>query len=124
MIAVIFWTILFCIVTVASIILTGSRSLISGDFTPTRIIQMIFDWHFILGASFAFMARLFFILINNALLKIPHLAQSSTTITMFITSIAMVFVIIANYYFLGEKISVTQGIGAFIILFGIFIITR
>ncbi|PIV85959.1 MAG: hypothetical protein COW50_04145 [Candidatus Moranbacteria bacterium CG17_big_fil_post_rev_8_21_14_2_50_41_107] len=57
-------------------------------------------------------------------MKIPELAQSSTTITMFITSIAMVFVIIANYYFLGERISLTQGIGAFVILFGIFIITR
>ena len=122
--AVIFWTILFSIATVISITLTGSRSLISGDLTLPKIIGMIFDWRFILGAGFAFMARLFFILVNNALLKIPHLAQSSTSITMFITSIAIVFVLIANYYFLGERLNVTQGIGAFIILFGIFIITR
>lgn len=124
MLAVIFWTILFSIATVISITLTGSRALISGDFTFPRIITMIFDWHFIVGASFAFLARLFFIFVNNSLLKIPHLAQNSTSITMFITSIAIVFVLIANYYFLGERINLTQGIGAFIILFGIFIITR
>jgi len=124
MLAVIFWTILFSLATVISITLTGSRALISGDFTLLRTIKMILDWHFIVGAGFAFLSRLFFIFINNALLKIPELAQSSTTITMFITSIAMVFVIIANYYFLGERINLTQGIGAFVILFGIFIITR
>jgi len=124
MLAVIFWTILFSIATVISITLTGSRTLISGDFTLPKIVTMIFDWRFIVGASFAFLARLFFILVNNSLLKIPHLAQNSTSITMFVTSIAIVFVLIANYYFLGELINITQGIGAFIILFGIFIITR
>ncbi|MEI8103995.1 MAG: hypothetical protein WCG84_03805 [Candidatus Moraniibacteriota bacterium] len=124
MLPVIFWTIIFSCTTVISILLTGSRGLISGDITPMRVVQILIDWRFILGAGFAFVSRLSFILINNALLKIPHLAQSSTTITMFITSIAMVFVIIANYYFLGERISVTQGVGAFIIIFGIFIITR
>ncbi|KKP68310.1 MAG: hypothetical protein UR66_C0006G0011 [Candidatus Moranbacteria bacterium GW2011_GWE1_35_17] len=122
---VIIYTILFSIVTVISILLTGSRAFISGgELSPAKIIKMLFDWHFILGAGFAFSARLLFVMINNSLLKIPHLAQSSTTITMFITSIAMVFVIIANYYFLGEKINTTQGIGAFVILFGIFLITR
>ena len=122
---VILYTALFSIVTVVSILLTGSRSFISGgELTPMKIVQMIFDWHFILGAGFAFAARLFFIMVNNSLLKIPHLADSSTTITTFITSIAMILVIIANYYFLGEKINAMQGAGAFIILLGIFMITR
>ena len=122
---VILYTALFSIVTVVSILLTGSRSFISGgELTPMKIVQMIFDWHFILGAGFAFAARLFFIMVNNSLLKIPHLADSSTTITTFITSIAMILVIIANYYFLGKKINAMQGAGAFIILLGIFMITR
>lgn len=122
---VILYTILFSLVTVISILLTGSRSFINGsNLTPMGILKLILDWHFILGAGFAFMARLFFIMINNGLLKIPHLANSSTTITTFITSIALVFVIIANYYFLGEKINASQGVGIFIILFGIFLVTR
>ena len=122
---VILYTVLFSFVTVISILLTGSRSFINGsDLTPLGILKMLFDWHFILGASFAFMARLFFIMVNNSLLKIPNLANTSTTITMFITSIALVFVIIANYYFLGERINLTQGVGAFVIIIGILLITR
>lgn len=122
---VILYTILFSLVTVISILLTGSRSFINGsDLSPIAIIKMLLNWHFIFGAGFAFLARLFFILINNSLLKIPNLATSSTTITAFVTSIAMVFVIIANYYFLGERINVLQGVGVFVILLGIFLITR
>jgi len=122
---VILYTILFSLVTVISILLTGSRSFISGqELTPIKIIQLLLNWHFIIGAGFAFMARLFFIMINNSLLKIPHLANSSTTVTMYITTTTMIFVIAANYFFLGERINLTQGIGAFIIIFGIFIITR
>lgn len=122
---VILYTVLFSIVTVISILLTGSRSFISGStLTPWKILQMLLDWHFLLGASFAFLARLLFIMTNNSLLKIPSLANSSTTITMFITSVSMIFVIIANYLFLGERINTTQGIGAFIILLGVFLITR
>lgn len=122
---VIIYTILFSLVTVISILLTGSRTFITGsNMNLMGIIRLLLDWHFILGAGFAFLARVFFILINNSLLKMPDLAGSSTTITAFITSIAMVFVILANYYFLGERLNVTQGVGAFIILIGIFMITR
>lgn len=124
MTAVFLWTIVFSVVTVISILLTGSRSLISGDITFWRIFEILFDWRFILGALFAFFARLSFIMINNALYKIPELSQSSTTITAFITSVAMIFVIIANYYFLGERISITQGVGAFVIIIGIMIMLK
>jgi len=118
------WTILFSIVTVASIALMGSRDLIGGQIDFARMIKIIFDWKFLLGAFLAFLARLFFIMVNNALYNVPHLSNSSTTITAFITSIAMVFVIIANYYFLDERISLTQGLGAFIILIGIFFLMK
>lgn len=124
MFPVIFWTCIFSLVTVVSILLTGSRTLISGDINFSRLLQILLDWRFLLGALFAFGARLSFILINNALLKIPQLAESSTTITALITSVALVFVILANYFFLGERIGLTQGVGAFIILFGIFLVTR
>lgn len=125
MLAVTAYTILFCLVTVVSILLTGSRSFIAGsELTPVKIVRMLFDWHFVLGAGFAFMARLFFILVNNSLLKIPHLAGSSTTITTFITSSALVFVAVANHLFLGERVSTTQGVGMFVILFGIFLMAR
>lgn len=122
---VFFYTVLFSLASVVSILLTGSRSFISGaDMSLIKIVKLIFDWHFLLGAAFAFCARLLFILINNSLMKIPDLAQSSTTITALITSVGMIFVIAANYYFLGEKINTQQGVGAFFILLGVFIIVK
>ncbi len=124
MISVTFLTILFSITTVISILLLGDRSLISGTMTPMRVIQILFTWQFILGAIFAFASRLVFMLINSSLYKIPELSSSSTTITTLITTIALVFVIIANYFFLHERINLTQGIGALIILFGIFLVTK
>ena len=86
-----------------------------------RILQLLFSWQFILGAAFA--ARLIFMMINSALFKIPELSASSTTITTLITTVSLVFVIIANYFFLGERISSSQVIGAVVIFIGIFLMT-
>jgi len=124
MFSIVIWTIIFSIATVISILLTGSRTLISGDITFFRIIHILLDWRFILGAAFAFIARLSFIMINNALYKIPSLSNSSTTITTFITAVSMIFVVIANHYFLKEQLNNTQIFGAILIFIGIFFITK
>lgn len=124
MLSVIVYALLFSLATVASILLLGSREIIGGVMTPVRIIQVIFTWQFILGAFMAFVARLLFMLINNALYRMPEFSDSSTTITTLITTVALIFVIIANFYFLDEKITCIQGIGAATIFFGIFLVTR
>lgn len=116
-------TILFSIATVASILLLGSRSLIAGDMNFMRILQILISWQFILGAIFAFAARLIFMILNSVIYKIPELSASSTTLTTLITTVSLVFVIIANYFFLDEKISTIQIIGAVVIFIGIFLIT-
>lgn len=122
---VFFYTLLFSLVTVISIFLMGSRDLISGTLTLSRLFEIIFHWKFILGAFFAFLARLFFVMINNKVYNIPELADSSTTITALVTSIAMVFVVVANYYLLGERLNLYQGVGAFFIIIGtVFIVIR
>ena len=54
----------------------------------------------------------------------PEFSDSSTTITTLITTVALVFVIIANYFFLDEKITSVQAIGAATIFLGIFLVTR
>lgn len=123
MVQVFFLTFLFSIATVASILLLGSRAIIGGDMNFMRILQLLFSWQFILGAVFAFAARLIFMMINSALFKIPELSASSTTITTLITTVSLVFVIIANYFFLGERISSIQVIGAVVIFIGIFLMT-
>jgi drug/metabolite transporter (DMT)-like permease len=124
MISVIIWAILFSIMTTMSILLLGHRDLIAGDIGFTRLIRIIFDWRFILGALLAFGARLLFIMTNNAIYKIPELASSSTTITTLINSAAVIMVVIANYYFLDEHLSAVQFLGAGFIIIGIFFMTK
>lgn len=124
MLEVIILTILFSITTVISILLLGSRAIIGGDMNLVRVIQILFSWQFILGAVFAFGSRLIFMLINSAIYKIPALSGSSTTVTTLITTVSLIFVIIANYFFLHERINFLQGVGAVVIMFGIFLITK
>jgi drug/metabolite transporter (DMT)-like permease len=117
-------TALFSLSTVVSILLLGSRSIVGGDMTGARIVHILLSWQFILGAVFAFAARLFFLMINNVLFKIPHLSASSTTVTTLISNVALLFVIAANYLFLDERLSPVQGIGSALILLGVFLVAR
>lgn len=118
MAAIYIWVFFFSLVTVISILLMGSRDIVGGTITFSRLIEIVFHWKFILGAFFAFLARLFFVVINNRVYNMPKLSDSSTTITALVTSIAMIFVVIANYYFLSERLSLSQGVGAFLIIIG------
>ncbi|MGK2848750.1 MAG: hypothetical protein ACSLEX_01660 [Minisyncoccota bacterium] len=121
---VIFWAILFSLTTTTSILLLGHRDFVAGDISFYRLIHIIFDWRFILGAILAFGSRLLFIMTNNALYKIPELASSSTTITTFINSSAIILVVIANHYFFKEQLSSTQLFGSLLIFIGIFFVTK
>lgn len=122
MLQVIGLTILFSIATVISILLLGSRTIIAGDMNFMRILQILISWQFLLGAVFAFAARMIFMVLNSVIYKIPELSASSTTITTLITTVSLVFVIIANYLFLDEKITPIQIVGAVIMFIGIFLI--
>lgn len=120
-----FWLIIYCIANTLSIVLIGDRSLISGNLlNPDNIVRLIFNWKFILAMVFAVVCRISFIMLNNALLKVPRLANSSTTITTFATLLSLGFVLVANYLFLNEKLNLQQVIGAFIILVGVTIMMK
>ena len=123
MVAVIFWALAFSVTTSISIILLGSRNLIAGEINLIRLIRIIFSFNFLAGAFLAFLSRLFFIMTNNAIYKIPNLSRSSTTITTLINSGAVLVVIVANHYFLGERLSYAQLIGAFFVISGIFLVS-
>ncbi len=114
----------FSITTAVSITLIGGRNLIGVDMNFINILKILFAWQFLVAAFFAFFSRILFMMINSEIYKIPSLAVSSTTITTFVTSFALVFVVAANYYFLGERITPIQGIGAILILAGTFVIMR
>ena len=114
--------IVYCLSTAFSIVLLGDRSLISGNLYELKnIILLVFNWKFILSMSLAVLSRVSFILINNTLLKIPYLAGISTTLSVFITLTSIIFILLANHFFLNETLNLKQAIGAFIILTGIFI---
>ncbi|MEI7891294.1 MAG: hypothetical protein WCI36_05010 [bacterium] len=116
---VIFWTVVFSITTATSIVLLGHRELISGNILSIKGLgNLILNWRFIVSMICALMARFAFIMTNNTLLKIPHLAESSTTITTFITMFSLIVIVIANVLFLKEKLHIEQGLGAVIILVG------
>ncbi|RZJ81632.1 MAG: hypothetical protein EOO47_03540 [Flavobacterium sp.] len=119
------WLIIFCIANTLSIVLIGDRSLISGNLLNLdNILRLIFNWKFILAMIFAIVCRISFIMLNNALLKIPRLANSSTTITTFATFLSLVFVLVVNYIFLSEKLNMQQAMGAFIVLVGVIVMMK
>jgi drug/metabolite transporter (DMT)-like permease len=124
MVNVIVLTFLFCLTTAVSILLLGSRGIISGQMDLVRVAQILITWQFILGAIFAFLSRLFFMLINSAIYKMPTLSNSSTTVTTLITTVSLLFVMVANYLFLHERIATIQVIGALVIFVGIFLVAK
>lgn len=122
---VFFWALIFAVSTSVSIALLGDRNLISGNlFKLKNFFNLVFHWKFIVSMFLALGARASFIMINNTLLSIPRLAQNSTTITAFITAISFVFIIIVNAIMLHERISFSQGAGAFCIMLGIWLMLK
>lgn len=111
----------YCLSTSISIALLGDRKLISDLNNFQNIFALLINWKFILSMSLAVLSRITFILINNSLLKVSYLAGAATTISVFITLLSIVFIVIINHYFLNETLNMRQGIGAFIVLAGIFI---
>ncbi|HRY82969.1 MAG TPA: hypothetical protein P5099_03965 [Candidatus Moranbacteria bacterium] len=125
MINIIFWAIMFSVFSAVSIVLLGNREIISGNlFTFSKIVSILLDWRFIVSMIFALLTRIAFMMTNNAVLEIPKLAQSSTTITTFITIISLIFISVANYLFLEERLSLMQLFGAVIIIIGTWIMLK
>jgi len=125
MILVIFWLLAFCITNALSIVLMGDRSLISGNLLDmTNLMRILIHWKFILAMIFAVLTRLNFIMLNNTLLKIPKLADASTTVATFATLLSLIFIVVANYFFLDEKLNMQQSVGAFIVLVGICVMLK
>lgn len=122
-------TALFCVAfglaTAASITLVGDRSLLGGkSWGPREILALLTDWRFVASMALAVAARGFFIATNVALLRNERLAPAATTVTAFVTASAYLFVVAANWLFLGETLTPRQMAGAAIIMAGILVMTR
>lgn len=122
---ILFWTLIYCLCNAFSIVLLGDRSLISGNLLElSAIIKLLFNWKFILAMTLAICARVSYVFLNNSFLKVPRLASISTTLTTFVTLISLLFIVLANYYFLDEKLNMQQMAGAGIILLGVAIMMK
>lgn len=125
MLSVLLWVLLYSLAMAFSIALLGDRSLISGDLLSVRaIFRLFFHWKFIFSMLLALFARLAFIMVNNALLSIPRLADNSTTITAFALAIAYVFVVIVNGVYLKETLHSGQLLGASLVVLGLVFMFR
>lgn len=119
------WLLLYCLFTAASIVLIGDRNLISGNlFNTNSFMHLLLSWKFILAMCFAVFSRLSFVLLNNCFLKVPRLAHIATTLTTFVTVLSFVFIVVANYFFLHEKLNMQQATGAIIIIVGTIIMMK
>jgi drug/metabolite transporter (DMT)-like permease len=87
----------------------------------SRIVLL--DLRFIATMVLAVCARICFIFLNNAVLKIPSLKEGATTISAFVSAFSFVFIVLTNMLFLKERINFRQGVGAFVIIVGIIILT-
>lgn len=116
----VFWILAYCICNAGSILLLGDRNLIKGNLLSAEVLlKIIFHWKFITAMSLAVLARICFVLINSQLLKYPKLQIASTTLTTYISLLSLVFIVLANYLFLGESLSLQQMIGASILMIGL-----
>ncbi len=122
MLEVILLTLLFDLASAFSIALTGDRGLISGNLL-SNFWSILFNWKFILAMGLAVLSRFLFIFINNQLLKIPALAPSSTTVTVFITATSYIFIVITNLVMLQEQIRGIQYLGIGLILVGVVLVS-
>jgi len=122
--SVFIWTIGFSLSTAFSITLMGQKSLISGNlFSIEKVVSILLDFRFIASMVLAVCARVCFIFLNNAVLKIPSLKEGATTIAAFVSAFSFVFIVLTNMLFLKERINLRQGVGAFVIIVGIIILT-
>lgn len=116
----VFWILAYCICNAGSILLLGDRNLIKGNLLSAEVLlKIIFHWKFITAMTLAVLARICFVLINSQLLKYPKLQIASTTLTTYISLLSLVFIVLANYLFLGESLSLQQMIGASILMIGL-----
>lgn len=119
------WLVIHAICGAISIILLGDRQLISGSLLSwENLLRLILSWKFYVSFLLAFFARFSFMQVNHYLLRIPSLADNSTTITTFAAALTYLFVVISAAIFLQERISWQQAAGASLILLGIVLIMR
>lgn len=125
LISVVFWTLIFSLSTAFSITLLGDRGLISGNLLDVKkLLSLLLNWKFILSMFLAVIARASFVLLNNTIFKIDKFAHNATSIAALLSAFSYMCILVTNYLFLKERLSLHQAFGAFVIILGIFILIK
>ena len=125
MIRVLIISVMFAVSSAASITLLGDRKLISGEMTKLQWwITVLFSWRFILAMILALVARLSFTMMNSALLYVPALSRNATSVAALLTALAYIVIIISNYIFLNERLSLQQIVGMGVIIAGVALVVN
>lgn len=124
MLIIALWTIVYSIVVAASILFLGAPSTLLGNMTLKSLLGLLLDWRFLLGGILALGARFIFVIINNLASKHETLGHAHLSITALATTMSILFILIANYYFMGEQLRTIQLVGAAIMMGGIFLVFK
>lgn len=123
MILLFLYVLIFIALTSFSITILGDRAILSSDLSSLNgIFGLLINWKIYLAVVLAILARISFTLINIQLHKIPLTSNNSTNIASLLGNTAIFGVLITNYFFLGEILTVKQGIGMMFILVGVLFI--
>ncbi len=120
MILLVLYSSLFAAATAASVVLTGNRQLLSGNLTSlSGMLELAVNWRFVLAMLLSVVTRYLFVVINSTAYAIPHLSNSATTVTAVIGALSYPVILLANFIFLHERLSMRQSIAASLIVIGI-----
>ena len=123
MILLFLYVLIFIALSSFSITILGDRAILSSDLSSLNgILGLFVNWKIYLAVVLAILARISFTLINIQLYKIPLTSNNSTNIASLLSNTAIFGVLITNYFFLGEVLTIKQGIGMVFILIGVLFI--
>ena len=122
MLRVFFWVLVFNLASVISITLLGVRSYLDQGAGRGEFLRLLFNWRFVIAMGAAALARLSFIYINLSLYALPAFEKNATTIATALAATVFIPVVIANIYFLGERLSTTDTVGFILIMSGVYLL--
>lgn len=122
----IFWSLAFALASAFSIAAMGKREFIGANlYSYSGIQSVLFSWQFVMALTLAVLARVSFIMANNAFMTVPRLSESATTITALVGSaLGTIAIVAVNYFLLGERLNLQQVIGACLVILGSFLVSK
>ena len=96
-------TLIFCIFTSLSIYITGQRHILEA-FNNFKDINFNVVKTIFIAFLFGIIARFTFLYINKLLYNIPKFSNSSTLLTVSITSLSYIFIIGVNSFFFKRSV--------------------